>query len=863
VSLSAAAGAESKEAKPFALWYGSPAAKWEEALPIGSGRLGAMIFGTVAEEQLQLNEDTLTSDEPGYRDLPLNVKKDYAEITGLIAARKFAEADKLVTERWLGRSWACYQPLGTLFIDFGHQGSARNYRRELDLAKAVCKVSYQQDGTMFTREMFASYPDDVIVIRLTADKPGSLSFRTRFTSPHPTASVTADAGSRLLALHGQLPGMVNRRTLEWIEKKKDTWKYPELWDSSGKRLPTAKTVFYGKEIKGRGAFFDARLRVETKGGAVSAEPDALVVSGADEAVLVYSAASSYNGFDKSPSREGVDSAKKAQAFLESACKAGYAQLLDRHVKDRRSLFDRVTLDLGAPTGQSALPTDERIKAFGNGNDPSLAALYFQFGRYLMISGSRPGTQPLNLQGIWNKDIIPPWASGYTINMNTEMNYWPVEVCNLSECAEPLLRMIRELAVDGRRVAKEMYGCSGWVAHHNTTLWRDAQPVDNEARCAYWPMGSGWLCLHLYEHYLFTGDKAFLEKDAYPLLKDACLFYIDWLVDNGKGRLVTPVSTSPENNFKYADGSGKKAQASVSAGSGMDMAIIRELFACTAQASSILGTDADFRALLKEKTVKCLPYLIGKKGQLQEWQEDFEETDPHHRHIAHLFGLHPGSQITLRGTPELAAAARKTLELRGDGGTGWSKAWKINFWARLEDGNHAYKMVSELLTQSTHPNLLDVCPPFQIDGNFGGCAGIAEMLLQSHEETGDRGQETGFVLRLLPALPSAWPSGRVTGLRARGGFEVDMTWANGALASVTLRSVGGKVCRVEYVGKACAVNLSPGQATTLNGNLQASEPAAVVPADDSKSLLSLLLAGSEVYQLAQAKAQNHVQRLTFR
>ena len=851
VLSSAAACAENTDANPCVLWYGKPAATWEEALPLGNGRLGAMIFGTVAEEHLQLNEDTLTSDEPGYRNLPLNVKKDYAEITGLIAQRKFAEADKLVTARWLGCTWACYQPLGDLFIDVGHTGPVQNYRRELDIAKAVCKVSYQREGTTFTREMFASCPDEVIVIKLSADKPGSLNFRLRFTSSHPTTQVTANAESKLLTMHGQLPGMVNRRTLEWIEKKKDTWKYPELWDANGNRLPSAKTVMYGSDCKGRGTFFDARVRVETKGGSVSAVRDTLAVSGADEAVLIYTAASSYNGYDKSPSREGVDSVKKAQGFLESACKAGYEQLLDRQVKDYSRLFDRVNLDLGAPTAQSKLPTGERIKAFGNGEDPSLAALYFQFGRYLMISGSRPGTQPLNLQGLWNKEVIPPWASGYTININTEMNYWPVEVCNLSECAEPLLRMIRELAVDGRRVAKDMYGCRGWVAHHNTTLWRDAQPVDNEARCSFWPMGSGWLCLNLYEHYLFTGDKNFLEKDAYPLLKEACLFYIDWLVDNGKGRLVTPVSTSPENNFVYTNESGKKVQAGVSAGSGMDMAIIRELFACTAQASAILGTDAEFRSLLKEKSAKCLPYLVGAKGQLQEWQDDFEESEPHHRHVSHLFGLHPGSQITLGGTPELAAAAKKTLELRGDGGTGWSKAWKINFWSRLQDGDHAYKLVSELLTQSTHPNLLDVCPPFQIDGNFGGCAGIAEMLLQSHERTegggqrsevggrrsevGDRRSEDGgrksedrgleedsaFVLRLLPALPSAWPNGQVRGLRARGGFEVDMAWANGRLVSAALRSVGGKACRVEYAGHACTLNLTPGQTKTLNGVLQES------------------------------------------
>jgi alpha-L-fucosidase 2 len=533
------------------LWYRQPTAKWEEALPIGNGRLGAMVFGDPAGEHLQLNEDTLTSDEPGYRDIPLDVRKNWDEVAGLIKDRKYAETDRLVTEKWLGRAWACYQPLGDLYLDFDHAGPVKDYRRELDITTAVCRVRYETDGVTFTREMFASRPDEVIVIRLAADKPGSLNFRVRLTSPHPTAAITASADASGLAMHGQLPGLVLRRTLDWVEKKKDTWKYPELWDAQGNRLPHAKPVLYGDEIKGRGTFFDARLKVRLTGGNASADKDALAIAGADEVVIVFSAASSYNGFDKSPSREGVDSAKRAEGYLKIPAYRKYAALLAMHLQDYKNLFRRVSLDLTNPLSSfvgSAMPTDERLnRVRGGGEDSGLAALYFQFGRYLMISGSRPGTQPLNLQGIWNREIIPPWASGYTININTEMNYWPAEVTNLSECAEPLLRMIRELAVDGRRVAKEMYGRRGWVAHHNTTLWRDAQPVDNAAICSFWPLGSGWLCQHLWEHYLFTGDEAFLEKEAYPLMKGACEFYIDWLVDNGKGMLVTPVSTSPENS----------------------------------------------------------------------------------------------------------------------------------------------------------------------------------------------------------------------------------------------------------------------------------------------------------------------------
>lgn len=750
-------------------------------MPIGNGRLGAMVFGDPVTEHLQLNENTLVSGYPGYRDLPLDVGQDFSAVTNLLASRQFAEADRMVTEKWLGRAWACYQPLGDLYLDFDHGRPIEGYRRELDLADAVFRVRYRCEGVTFTREIFASHPDGVIVIRLTADRPGGLTFRVRLTCPHP-ATMRVDEGR--LSMDSQLPGMVLRRTLDWVEKKGDTWKYPELWDKGGKRLPGAAQISYD----GRGLNFGARLQVWAKGGAVTG----LEVAGADEALIVFSAASSYGGFGRKP----VDAAHEADGFLRGAGRFGFVELLERHARDYGGLFDRVTLDLGTATD---LSTDQRLRQ----PDPALAAAYFQFGRYLMISGSRPGGQPLNLQGIWNNEIIPPWACQYTININTEMNYWPAEVGNLTECAEPLLRMVRELAVDGRRVASEMYHRRGWVAHHNTTLWRDAQPVDNIAQTSFWPMGSGWLCQHLFEHYLFTGDRDFLSKESYPVMRDACLFYLDWLVDDGRGALVTPVGTSPENSFVYGE---KKQRASVSAGCAMDMAIIRELFNNTLRAAEILAVDPDFRAELGKAMARLRPYQIGSRGQLLEWGEEFAEPEPQHRHCSHLFGLHPGRQITPRGTPELAAAARRSLELRGDGGTGWSKAWKINFWARLGDGDHAHKMLQELLTQSTQANLLDVCPPFQIDGNFGGCAGIAEMLLQSH--AGE--------IQLLPALPGAWPAGAIKGLRARGGFAVDLAWRDGALTSTVIHSLGGKTCRVRYGEKTVDLETDPGESRRLVG-----------------------------------------------
>ncbi|AXB55716.1 glycoside hydrolase family 95 protein [Flavobacterium fluviale] len=771
------------------LWYKQPAEFFEESLVLGNGKMGATVFGGANSDKIYLNDITLWSGEPVNANMSPDAYKNIPVIREALKNENYKLAEEL-NKKVQGKNSESYAPLGTLEINNSEKGKAVNYHRELDLSNAISKVSYEMAGIKYTREYFVSAPDQIMIIKLTADQKGALNFDVNLKS---LLKSNVEVRNNILVMKGNAP----------IHENAGYTVLPKYLD-----------------IKERGTRFTTLIQIKKTDGKVTSSRESLSLKDATEATIYVSVATSFNGFDKNPATEGLDEVSIALQNLNKAYAKPFDKVKESHIADYQKFFNRVNLDLGKTTAPD-VPTDERLLRYADGKeDKNLEILYFNFGRYLLISSSRTLGVPANLQGLWNPHLSPPWSSNYTMNINLEENYWLAENTNLSEMHSSLLSFIKNLSVTGKITAKTFYGVNkGWAAAHNSDIWAMTNPVGQfgkeDPMWACWPMAGAWLSTHIWEHYTFTQDLAYLKKEGYPLMKGAAEFCLGWLVTDKNGNLITSPSTSPENQYKLADG----FVGATLYGGTADLAMIRECFDKTIKASKVLNTDADFRAKLETALAKLYPYQIGKKGNLQEWYFDWDDNDPKHRHQSQLFGLFPGDHITPLKTPDLAEASRKTLEIKGDETTGWSKGWRINLWARLWDGNRAYKMFRELLRYvdpdgkktekprrggGTYPNLFDAHPPFQIDGNFGGAAAVAEMLVQSDENE----------IRLLPALPDAWGEGSVSGICARGGFEIEMTWNNKKPQKIIVSSKNGGKTTVIFGDKKQDIVLKKGESLEI-------------------------------------------------